>query len=378
MEQVVKCEAGGFASLVSAALEERSLSVSAIWQLLLAVREPAPLNLLMDEIRKQPGAEFFFQAGNGLGVPPCSPWASPAAGRSCFLTPHPLPGWEPLFFQWASTPVSLVKQLTVWKSTLVCKHRCFACGSVLSGFVMRKPFESWPPPSCNNNQLEAHQTESMGFIGGLCAATALSSPVSQLLALSFPTLKPKLCFSPNIIVKISCKSEEHWGWWSCGAGEGGCAEPSFVCWPCGPKAVVHLPAVRCLWCSCLHLNSSSPSPLCSAWRNQHFWCVVHLATFYMAVLGWGKLCLDMPVSLQSQNELSIIGGEKKSGVLGEPCLPFEFVTVSFSNMLWKTWSSHSKLDKQWEMRSARVLCWMTVLQLVYPKLACSCLLFPMP
>ncbi|NXJ53609.1 ZBT40 protein, partial [Spizaetus tyrannus] len=62
MEQVVKCEAGGFASLVSAALEERSLSVSAIWQLLLAVREPAPLNLLMDEIRKQPGAEFFFQA----------------------------------------------------------------------------------------------------------------------------------------------------------------------------------------------------------------------------------------------------------------------------------------------------------------------------
>ncbi|XP_071654408.1 zinc finger and BTB domain-containing protein 40 isoform X1 [Patagioenas fasciata] len=62
MEQVVKREAGGFASLVSAALEERSLPVSAVWQLLLAVREPAPLNLLMEEIRKQPGAEFFFQA----------------------------------------------------------------------------------------------------------------------------------------------------------------------------------------------------------------------------------------------------------------------------------------------------------------------------
>ncbi|XP_042650234.1 zinc finger and BTB domain-containing protein 40 isoform X3 [Tyto alba] len=62
MEQVVKCEAGGFASLVSAALEEQSLSVSAVWQLLLAVREPAPLNLLMEEIRKQPGADFFFQA----------------------------------------------------------------------------------------------------------------------------------------------------------------------------------------------------------------------------------------------------------------------------------------------------------------------------
>lgn len=65
----MKCEAGGFASLVSAALDERSLSVSAVWQLLLAVREPAPLNLLMEEIRKQPGAEFFFQAGKGLGVP---------------------------------------------------------------------------------------------------------------------------------------------------------------------------------------------------------------------------------------------------------------------------------------------------------------------
>ncbi|NWH44552.1 ZBT40 protein, partial [Fregata magnificens] len=62
MEQVVKREAGGFTSLVSAALEERSVSVSAVWQLLLAVQEPAPLNLLMEEIRKQPGAEFFFQA----------------------------------------------------------------------------------------------------------------------------------------------------------------------------------------------------------------------------------------------------------------------------------------------------------------------------
>ncbi|NXN32005.1 ZBT40 protein, partial [Nycticryphes semicollaris] len=62
MEQAVKREAGGFASLVSAALEERSLSVSAVWQLLLALREPAPLNLLMEDIQKQPGAEFFFQA----------------------------------------------------------------------------------------------------------------------------------------------------------------------------------------------------------------------------------------------------------------------------------------------------------------------------
>ncbi|KAM6046633.1 zinc finger and BTB domain-containing protein 40 isoform 2-T2 [Chlamydotis macqueenii] len=61
MEQIVKREAGSLASLVSAALEERSLSVSAIWQLLLSVQEPAPLNLLMEDIRKQPGAEFYFQ-----------------------------------------------------------------------------------------------------------------------------------------------------------------------------------------------------------------------------------------------------------------------------------------------------------------------------
>ncbi|XP_074017782.1 zinc finger and BTB domain-containing protein 40 isoform X2 [Numenius arquata] len=62
MEQAVKHEAGSFASLVSAVLEERSLSASAVWQLLLALREPALLNLLMEDIRKQPGAEFFFQA----------------------------------------------------------------------------------------------------------------------------------------------------------------------------------------------------------------------------------------------------------------------------------------------------------------------------
>ncbi|XP_042687541.1 zinc finger and BTB domain-containing protein 40 isoform X4 [Centrocercus urophasianus] len=65
MEQIVKCEtgSGGFISLVSAALEEQSLSVSVVWQLLLAVREAElPLNVLMEEIQKEPGAELFFQA----------------------------------------------------------------------------------------------------------------------------------------------------------------------------------------------------------------------------------------------------------------------------------------------------------------------------
>lgn len=127
-------------------------------------------------------------------------------------------------------------------------------------------------------------TESTCFIGGLCAATTLSFPEPRPLAFSFSTLKAKLCFSTNIVVKISCKCEERSCWWSCRAGEEGCAGPSCVCWPCGHKAGDHLPAVRCLWCSCLHPNSTAPSPLCSAQRNQHFWCMVHLAAFYVAVL----------------------------------------------------------------------------------------------
>ncbi|TFK13643.1 espin [Platysternon megacephalum] len=64
MEQIVKRETGlsSFSSLVSAALEEQAVSVTAVWQLLLAAREAAlPLNLLIEEIRKEPDAEFFFQ-----------------------------------------------------------------------------------------------------------------------------------------------------------------------------------------------------------------------------------------------------------------------------------------------------------------------------
>ncbi|XP_067422376.1 zinc finger and BTB domain-containing protein 40 [Emydura macquarii macquarii] len=64
MEQIVKRETGssGFSSLVSAALQEQTLSVTAVWQLLLAAREAElPLNLLIEEIRKEPDADFFFQ-----------------------------------------------------------------------------------------------------------------------------------------------------------------------------------------------------------------------------------------------------------------------------------------------------------------------------
>ncbi|KAM8796307.1 zinc finger and BTB domain-containing protein 40 [Eudromia elegans] len=65
MEQIAKREtgSGGFISLVSAALDEQCLSVSAVWQLLLAMRETTfPLTVLMQEIQKEPGADCFFQA----------------------------------------------------------------------------------------------------------------------------------------------------------------------------------------------------------------------------------------------------------------------------------------------------------------------------
>ncbi|KAK2503729.1 hypothetical protein MC885_006864 [Smutsia gigantea] len=66
MEKLVKCDpgSGGFSSLISAALEKQTLSATAIWQLLLAAQETktCPLNLLMEEIRREPGASAFFQA----------------------------------------------------------------------------------------------------------------------------------------------------------------------------------------------------------------------------------------------------------------------------------------------------------------------------
>ncbi|XP_073089475.1 zinc finger and BTB domain-containing protein 40 isoform X2 [Manis javanica] len=66
MEKLLKCDpgSGGFSSLISAALEKQTLSATAIWQLLLAAQETktCSLNLLMEEIRREPGANAFFQA----------------------------------------------------------------------------------------------------------------------------------------------------------------------------------------------------------------------------------------------------------------------------------------------------------------------------
>lgn len=55
----------GFSSLMSAVLEKQTLSATAIWQLLLVAQETktCPLNLLMEEIRREPGADAFFRAG---------------------------------------------------------------------------------------------------------------------------------------------------------------------------------------------------------------------------------------------------------------------------------------------------------------------------
>ncbi|XP_019396899.1 PREDICTED: zinc finger and BTB domain-containing protein 40 [Crocodylus porosus] len=64
MERIVKLAAGvgGFSSLVSAALEGQVLSVSTIWQLLLELRGAEyPLNALIEEIQKEPGADLFFK-----------------------------------------------------------------------------------------------------------------------------------------------------------------------------------------------------------------------------------------------------------------------------------------------------------------------------
>ncbi|XP_010978128.2 zinc finger and BTB domain-containing protein 40 isoform X1 [Camelus dromedarius] len=66
MEKLVKRDSGsgGFSALMSAALEKQALSATAIWQLLLVAQETktCPLNLLLEEIRREPGADAFFRA----------------------------------------------------------------------------------------------------------------------------------------------------------------------------------------------------------------------------------------------------------------------------------------------------------------------------
>nr|KAF6445636.1 zinc finger and BTB domain containing 40 [Molossus molossus] len=66
METLVKRDSGsgGFSSLMSAVLEKQTLSATAVWQLLLVVQETktCPLSLLMEEIRREPGADAFFRA----------------------------------------------------------------------------------------------------------------------------------------------------------------------------------------------------------------------------------------------------------------------------------------------------------------------------
>uniref|UniRef100_A0A2I3H2I5 Zinc finger and BTB domain containing 40 n=1 Tax=Nomascus leucogenys TaxID=61853 RepID=A0A2I3H2I5_NOMLE len=66
MEKLVKRDSGsgGFNSLISAVVEKQTLSATAVWQLLLVVQETktCPLDLLMEEIRREPGADAFFRA----------------------------------------------------------------------------------------------------------------------------------------------------------------------------------------------------------------------------------------------------------------------------------------------------------------------------
>lgn len=66
MQTLVKQDSGsgGFSSLMSAALERQTVSAAAIWQLLLAAQETetCPLNLLLEEVEREPGAGAFFRA----------------------------------------------------------------------------------------------------------------------------------------------------------------------------------------------------------------------------------------------------------------------------------------------------------------------------
>ncbi|KAM7099346.1 zinc finger and BTB domain-containing protein 40 isoform 1-T8 [Molossus nigricans] len=66
METLVKRDSGsgGFSSLMSAVLEKQTLSATAVWQLLLVVQETktCPSSPLMEEIRREPGADAFFRA----------------------------------------------------------------------------------------------------------------------------------------------------------------------------------------------------------------------------------------------------------------------------------------------------------------------------
>lgn len=87
---------GGFHALMSAVLEKHTVSAAAIWQLLLVAQEmkPCPLSLLMEEIRREPGANAFFRAGRVSGTL-CSLCLSRGYCQSCqkielsFSLPHP-------------------------------------------------------------------------------------------------------------------------------------------------------------------------------------------------------------------------------------------------------------------------------------------------
>ncbi|XP_069805079.1 zinc finger and BTB domain-containing protein 40 isoform X2 [Dendropsophus ebraccatus] len=65
VENIVRknCSTRIFSILVACVFEEQTLAVVAVWQLLLAMQDLSPsVKSLMDEIRKEPGADVFFQS----------------------------------------------------------------------------------------------------------------------------------------------------------------------------------------------------------------------------------------------------------------------------------------------------------------------------
>lgn len=66
LEQIVRknCNTRIFSVMISTVFEEQTLPVMAVWQLLLSMEElSSAVRSLMDEVRKEPGADVFFQSG---------------------------------------------------------------------------------------------------------------------------------------------------------------------------------------------------------------------------------------------------------------------------------------------------------------------------
>lgn len=118
---------GGFSSLMSAALERQTLSATAIWQLLLVAQESqtCPLNLLLEEVGKEPGAGAFFRAGElsalcldvALVEITVDPQEIRGLSYSCHLCPSPQEQWQVNSHVLLHSRVTIVDQGAVFEES---------------------------------------------------------------------------------------------------------------------------------------------------------------------------------------------------------------------------------------------------------------------